>query len=286
MITSIRDFGGELADSPIWIFIPKVWGNFSEEEQGKFVNLKANIIPYDAEADVLKFPFGTKVQAAAIAEEMSLGQTEFLIWLDSDSLVLNAPTEMILPKEKILGYRPVHHKLIGSAWGEALGPFWEMIYQECQVPRGTGFPMKTHVGEEIWPYFNAGTFVIRPEIKLLTQWWKTFQKCFRTPAFSSFYEKDTLYAIFMHQAILTGVILGTLEPEKVQELSNNINYPLHLHHDIPASLRPNTINELITARHENIFDGAEWRQNLPITEPLISWIEAQPRVQNSTEDSG
>jgi len=84
MIASIRDFAGNLANNPIWILVPKALGHFNDDEQVEFADLNTRIIPFDADVDILKFTFGAKVQAAAIAEEMSLGQTKLLTWLDSD----------------------------------------------------------------------------------------------------------------------------------------------------------------------------------------------------------
>ena len=96
---------------------------------------------------------------------------------------------------------------------------------------------------------------------------------------SCFYCQANLsYVIFIHQAVLTAVFLRELLPQQMQLLSPKINYPLHLHQDIPAEQRPTTIDELVTVRYESIFNEPGWQQ-LPITEPLKSWLESQPRVQ-------
>jgi len=280
LAASIRRFAGNLADNLIWVFVPEPAGQLSPEEQEQFTYLKVRIISYNMEPEIYQFPFAAKVEAAAVAEYMAQGQTELLTWLDSDTIVINEPTEFILPSDKAFGYRPVHHRLIGPAWDESLDPFWRLIYQHCSVPDGHTFPMTTHVGEKTLPYFNAGSLVVRPERLLLVRRWEMFQKCYRLPAYAAFYERDYRYAIFMHQAIFTGVILQALNPSEMQELSHKINYPLHLHGDIPANLRPAAINELVTARYESIFDDPEWQQSFSVAEPLRSWLEAQPRVQN------
>ena len=275
LIASIRTFGGTLVDSPVWVLFPKTLGDFSENERVQFKDLDAKLIPYDVEDKALKFPFTARVQAAAIAEEISIGKTELLTWLDSDTLVITEPAEFILHPGKALGYRPVHHKLLGLAWGEELDAFWTLVYQHCQVPKQKEFPMMTHAGERIRPYFNAGTFVVRPERGILSQWWRVFQSCYRHTDFLSFYEKDRRYAIFMHQAVFTGVLLSMLEPKEMQELSPGINYPLHLHQDIPPNLRANHISDLVTVRYENIFNELEWQKEFPILEQLVGWIETQ-----------
>jgi len=272
MISSIREFAGSLANSPIWVLFPHNSGNFTQGDLEELSNLKARLIPFDIQDDIRNFPFGTKVQAAAFAEELMLDQENLFIWLDCDTLVLNEPKEFLLPSTKILGYRPVHHKLIGSSWEDTLDPFWTQIYHECNTPSTKNFFMMTHVGEKIYPYFNAGTFVIRPELRILTKWLQVFLKCYRSSKFQAFYKEDNRYAIFMHQAIFTGVLLSSLKPAEMQEFSSKINYPLHLYNDIPTNLQPKTLNELITIRHENIIDNPGWQKGLPILEPLLSWI--------------
>jgi hypothetical protein len=140
--------------------------------------------------------------------------------------------------------------------------------------------MRTYTGEQIFPYFNAGFYITRPEIGLLDQWRDMFMKWYRQPQFKAYYEKDRLYTIFIHQAIFTGVILKNLELDELYELSPKINYPLHLHDDIPTHQRPALIDELITARYENIFDETDWKQ-LPFSNSLKSWLISQPRLQSS-----
>jgi len=202
--------------------------------------------------------------------------------MDRDTIVLQEPTEFLISAGQGLGYRPVHHKLIGSAWDQPTDSFWELIYEVCDVPGENLFAMMTHAGERIRPYFNAGIYIIRPENGLLAQWRDMFLKWYRQPQFKTYYEKNHLYAIFIHQAIFTGVLLQNLKTGEMTELSPKINYPLHLQEDVPVDQRPKTIDKLVTVRYEKIFDKPDWRQ-LPITESLKSWLISQPRLQASQE---
>lgn len=279
---SLRIFGGDLAASPIWVLVPTELGPLSDPTQKKLSQLEANIIPFETDPEIHKFPFAAKVLAAAALEAQAQGHTERLVYMDCDTIVLQEPTEFLISSDQLLGYRPVHHKLIGSTWDSALDSFWALIYEVCDVPEENLFPMVTHIGEQTRPYFNAGIYIIRPEKGLLCQWRELFLKWYRQPQFKSYYEKDQLYAIFIHQAIFTGILLQNLKPEEMSELSPKINYPLHLHDDIPVDQRLATIDELITVRYEQIFDEPDWMQ-LPFTESLKIWLLTQPRVQASLE---
>lgn len=279
MSKSIRRFGGDLADNPIWVLVPATLP-LSALTIEKLTQLKAKIISFEVAPEILEFPFATKIVAAAFAENQAVKKAEYLAFMDGDTLVLQEPTQFLIAADKTLGYRPVHHKLIGSAWDEELDSFWQLIYEICAVPDENIFPMMTHAGERIRPYFNAGIFVTRPERGLLAQWRDLFLKWYRQPQLEAHYETNQLYAIFIHQAIFTGVLLHSLRVDEFFEFSPQINYPLHLHNQIPIDQRPATINNLVTARHENIFDTSDWQQ-LPIMEPLKSWLELQLRLQIS-----
>jgi hypothetical protein len=88
----------------------------------------------------------------------------------------------------------------------------------------------------------------------------------------------------MHQAVFTGVLLSMLMPKEMQELSAGINYPLHLHQDVPPNLRVNHINDLVTVRYENIFTEPGWQKKLPILKQLVSWIEIQLKKHHISGD--
>ena len=282
LVESLRSFGGELAANPIWVLVPTELGSLSDPTQEKLAQSNVRIVFFEMDPEFFKFPFAAKVLAAAALETWAQGQTERLVYMDRDTIVLQEPTEFLISAGISLGYRPVHHKLIGSTWDSAMDSFWKLIYEVCDVPEENLFPMMTHTGERIRPYFNAGIFIIRPENGLLAQWREIFLKWYRQPQFDAFYEKDQLYTIFIHQAIFTGVLLKNLKPGEMSELSPRINYPLHLHNDIPVDQRPATIDELVTVRYENIFDKSDWMQ-LPITKALKNWLLSQPRVRTSLE---
>jgi len=281
MANSLRSFGGKLKDSTIWVLVPEVMNEFPKTIQSELTHQNVLIVPFEITPDELRSPFAVKILAAAHAEAAITGNTELLAWLDCDNIILHEPGEFLLPDGAVLGYRPVHHKLIGPAWDQPLDPFWKLIYQSCAIPGDRQFQMTTHIGEKTRPYFNAGTFVIRPERQLMAKWRNAYLELFDQPEFQPFYQKDTRYIIFMHQAIFTGVLLHELELGEMLELSPKVNYPLHLHAEIPAEIRPENIADLTTARYEETFESPAWRENLPIREPLLSWLEDQSIIRDS-----
>ena len=132
--------------------------------------------------------------------------------------------------------------------------------------------MKTHVGHNtLRPYFNAGCLVVRPKKGILQSWWNVFKYSYKDTLFEEFYKKNELYIIFIHQAVLAGVILSSVEKTELQELPFNYNYPLHLYHESPDEFRPKNIDTLVTAR----FEEFEYLNKVPIDEPLKTWLKDQ-----------
>ncbi|MFX1512031.1 MAG: hypothetical protein ACFFCQ_05560 [Promethearchaeota archaeon] len=269
---SIRKFAGTLSNSPIWVLIPDTDYKIPTKMKEQLRPLDVQLIPFSVNQKVLKFPFAGVVFAAATVESLAMEKSELLAWLGTDTIVINEPKDMLLSEHKNLGYRPVHHTLVGSIYEESIDPFWELVYQMCNVPEEKIFPMKTHVdGKILRPYFNAGFLIVRPEKGLLQSWWDRFKELYRNPAFKRFYQKNRLYSIFIHQVVLTGIILSKMQKEELQELPFTYNYPLHLFDESPSEYRPQTINDLITAR----FEEPETFNKIPLHEPLKSWIHEQ-----------
>ena len=196
--------------------------------------------------------------------------------MDRDSIVLQEPRELHLPQDKVLGYRPVDHTLIGSPYDSPVDDFWSLVYRLCDVPADRLFPMMASVDEKvIRPYFNAGMLVVRPERKLLRSWAENFARFYLAPPFEPFYKQDILYRIFIHQAILTGTILSRLKQGELHQLPHLINYPLHMHSSYPADRRPARMNDLVTCRCDTFFHDRSFETDIAIDEPLKGWLNDQ-----------
>ena len=276
---SILAFAGKFGRAPIWALLPTGFDDLSPLTQTRLAASNVTLLPFQMAEDSHGFPFAAKVQAAAEAERLAQGQTDNLVWMDVDSIVIQEPEVLVLPPEKKLAYRPVDHTLIGSPLAEPLDDFWTLIYEQCQVLPENIFAMTTSVDErQIRPYFNAGMMVVQPELGLMQMWRDQFLRLFLADCFQPFYEKHGLYRIFVHQAVLTGVILASLDSSNLHELSYRVNYPLHMHQDYPLANRPAVINELVSCRYDTFFQDEDWREKLPADDPLLGWI--LERIQN------
>ena len=271
---SIRTLGGDMASTQIWVLVPQSINSLSADIKSKLDDLDVRIIPFALDDAAQEFPFAAKVVAAAVAETEAIQESnELLVWMDTDSLVVQEPSALLLEKNKQLGYRPVDHTLIGQLWDAPLDAFWGQVYEKCGVSAKRPFPMLSSVDEKrIRPYFNAGMLVTRPKNQLLNNWCDQFTRHYLSPTFTPFYEQHVLYRIFIHQAILTGTILAQFEPTDLHQLPHLVNYPLHMHATYPRTRRPTKLNDVITTRYDELFQAPNWRELVDIAEPLQSWL--------------
>jgi hypothetical protein len=100
---SIRAFAEEFSNNPIWVLIPETADRISEAIRERLLSLDARLIPFEIDQAALEFPFAAKVYAAAAAEPLARGQTDFLAWMDSDSIVIRSPRQLLLQEGKNLG---------------------------------------------------------------------------------------------------------------------------------------------------------------------------------------
>lgn len=274
-IESLRAFGGKLAKAHVLVLIPQQAGAFTKEDERRFEAAKVERLYFHMDEEAFKFPFASLVYAAAQAESYLRGITETLAWQLPDTLVVNPPTALTLPKGARLAYRPVHHTNVGSVYGQPLDEFWSLVYKHCHVPEERVFPMETCVGDNIIrPYFNAGMLVVPPERGLLTTWWDRFEALYKHADFQPFYERDERYAVFIHQAVLSAVTLVFLDKAVMLELPSTVNYPLNLHHtEMPPERRVKTLNDLVTCRTEGIENLKKNLEGLEVKEPLKGWLD-------------
>jgi hypothetical protein len=246
---TLRTFGGELASSRMTVLTPSDQ-RFPRKFLENLNHLSIQVAEFHLPEEAAKFPLGI-IPFAAAAGEAELGNhCDLLVWLLPDTLILNPPTDFILPEDKTLAYRPVHHQNIGSAFSQPIDEFWQQIYRHTNSPEDRLFKMRTCYREEVRPYFNAGILAVRPKNNLLQKWAEEFRRIFQHPDFTPFYSNQ-LYAIFMHQAVLSGVILQHLSPAQLIALPESYNYPLHMHTDYPEEGKVSQLSDLVTARYES-----------------------------------
>lgn len=269
---SLRAFGGELADRPLWLMMPEEVEQLSASAHRVLADLGVDVCRFVLPEDSLAFPFGGKVHAAAAAEERASGAADVLVWMDSDTVFAGTPGDVRIESGVALGYRPVMLKNISSPCDEPPDAFWRFVYEGCGTPAGRAFPMTTTVdGARIRAQFNAGILCVRPGIGLLRAWRDRFEQLFREPPLAPFYEAHELYRIFVHQAILSATLLARLGEAERRDLGPRVNFPMFL------GAPPEGARHAVTLRYDAFeeFEDAGWRAKVVLARPFEEWLRAQ-----------
>jgi hypothetical protein len=272
LLESLRAFGGKFINSPFWIFTPSPV-KLGQACLDRIEGLNATLMPVKVREDKPPFFFHERLQFLEWGERKAAGKTDLLVWMDANTLVLREPRELAISPGKGLGYRPVHHLLIGSRIGEPLDPFWDKLFWDCHVSAERLFPMRPAVEDvKMRPYLNAGLLVTRPERGFFRHWLSTFNRLYKKQVYMDFYEDDPRYRLFFHQAILTGSALHFFDRLELVELPPAYNYPMHLHGQDATPGKPVTMEDMATVRHEGFYQDTDWQKNIPVGSEMKTWL--------------
>jgi hypothetical protein len=266
-ITSLRRFGGSLKDSPVWVIAA------SPDLADELAFAGVEIFP--SEMDLPDYLFSGKVAARAQAEAAAGSDTSNLVWVNPGTLFVRPPDlfGLDLPEAVDAAFRPVHIRNVGSLNSLPLDPYWSAIYQAVGL-KATPFSVESFVDEMvIRPYFNTHIFAVRPAKGLMQAWWSRFLIMIEDQAFQSSACKDMLHRIFLHQAILSALLVRELPAEKLRLLPPTYNYPLQLHRQVPSEKRPERLDDLVCAVYEDAFVYPETLSGLKASPDLADWLK-------------
>ncbi|MBA3922690.1 MAG: hypothetical protein H0X31_13725 [Nostocaceae cyanobacterium] len=249
---SIRKFGGNLKDTPIYSFHPRAGEPITSQTQRAFAALQVNHQQIPINQEFHDYYLANKPLVCAYAEQHI--DTEILVFLDSDKCFFAEPKEFLLPLGCNVRMRPEYGQGIGS-----IGPkdpqewYWQKLYEVLGVKREVF--VNTPIGnKKIRGYWNSGLVVVRRSAGIFTAWKENFEKVMRldiTPP-------QGIY--FVEQSVLS-VTLCALE-ENVEHLPPNYSYPLPLHNRLSTGLRIKHWNDLVTVHYFNLFFYNDWNAQI------------------------
>lgn len=244
---SLRGFGGAFARAPLVAVSPVS----DIPESGSVPEVE--FLSYEPESALKAMKLGSKAEAARAAEgHARLRDAEILVWMDLDSLILGEPTAFQLPEGMRAAFRPVHHRLIGSLFPEPPDAFWTAVLGFCGVDPSRAFAVTSTVDRErIRFYPNAGCLAVRPREGILASWRDCLVRAAGDAGLLAMC-REPLRGLFLHQALLAGTILARVPATDLLELPFAYNYPVHLHWKVPGDLRPRWMEDLVTARYEEV----------------------------------
>jgi len=270
-VESLRSYGGAFANAPVRIFHHT---DLSVDSADLPANVSTCPIPVIADWCQPYF-FASKVYCAAMAEEDAEDAGSILVWVDDDTLILNEPDSFYLEEGKIAAFSPVMHNRTGVTWNHPPGELWNYLDAVFSVEESDLFPLTAPADEvEIRAYFNAGLMVVEPARRLMRTWKQHFIPLCRDPRVLDLVAERPDDRIFLHQMVLTEVLLKDVGKDSMRILPPAYNYPLFFEELFPA-IRPfNDLAEAITARYDAFFQNPRhgWQDRLKGSPEKIAWL--------------
>jgi glyoxylase-like metal-dependent hydrolase (beta-lactamase superfamily II) len=281
LVNSIRRWGGEYAGCPIYVVLAD-----AERTGFRLKDKNVTFVPLTLSDAVRYYPFATKAFAAAKVEELTAGKVGTLVWLDPETIILGPPKEYDLKKGFAAAVAPVTLINTGQAENEPVDAYWGPIYKRCGLELKKIFPVETFVDcKKVRAWLNCGMFSVRPERGLFREWAKILDEFVNDREYQRTAITDGIHRTFLHQAVISTLIVSRLERREIHMLSRGYNYPLFCHdldfttltggvYKVPPHKKANKLNDLTSVFIESLFaEHADWIKFIPpADEPLKTWL--------------
>jgi len=249
---SIRNFCGELKNTPIYSFHPRVGEPISKQTQQAFEALQVIHQQVPINREFHEYYLANKPLVCAYAEQNI--DAEILVFLDSDKCLFSEPNEFLLPVNCNVRIRPEYGQGIGSTGlRDPQEWYWQKLYEVLGVKREVF--VETPIGnKKIRAYWNSGLVAVRKSAGIFTAWKENFEKVMRmniTPP-------QGIY--FVEQSVLS-VTLCSLE-ENISHFSSAYSYPLPLHNRLSKESRLKAWDDIVSIHYFNLFFYNDWNTQI------------------------
>lgn len=270
-IRSILKFGGTMKDTPIYVINDAL----AKLDLDPVKLPGVSIFDMEIQPEHRAFPFSRKVHACATAEKLLDGKVATMLYFDTEMLAFSSFAMLQLQKGYDLSLRPVMLlNTVGQSPESPIDGFWQAIYDDAGVD-STNIPtIRAYVDEkDIRFYINCEAMTLRPELGICRTWQKMFVKRLQDPQFMQTYCNDQLHAIFLHQAVLSAVLLTKVSQEKIQWIPDKTIYSVLLHDRLPKEKQVATLNSVPIAGYDLQFaHDPALITKVPTEEPYRSWV--------------
>jgi len=254
LFESIRLYTGRFRDCPIYAVSPRAEHSISASARSKLQQLGVVHIEEILNTDCPEYGSANRVAAAAYVEQQH--PHDILVILDSDTLFLREPNEILLRPDVDVAVRPVGVKgMCTSGPTDPFDAYWRDLCR-CsgvdydQIPWTESFADRCRIKAS----YNAGLVIVRRELGIMQRWSDFFfnsvrqqlkpyshDRRFRTGA--GWVESGASRLWGSNQAALSLAVWSTTR--NVQELEPTYNYQLTLHNLINKKLRKRVFPNLV-----------------------------------------
>jgi hypothetical protein len=253
LFESIRLYGGRFGGASAYALSPRPGHAISASARKRLDELGVHYVDAVLNTECQEYGSANRVAAAAYVEGAC--EHDLIVVLDSDTLFLREPEELLLPDGVDVAVRPVDLKGMCTAGaGDSFDAYWQDLCRCCgvdyeQIPWGESFVDR----QRIKACYNAGLVVARREAGLMRRWADCFFASVRrglTPhregqgfrAGAGWVEPGAARLWGSNQAALSVAVWGGTR--RVRLLAPTYNYPLHLHGQIDPAVARATLPRL------------------------------------------
>lgn len=216
-ISSIKNFGGFLAQYDIYCFQPRKEFPISNSTKKILSDLGAKFMDTPLNINHRYYAIANKsIVCDYMARKHNYNQ---YIFLDSDTIILNEPNFFVHATYDI-SLSPVYSKGIGMLGGKDENfTYWQKLFEITEADMENLPTVKTiFEGEEIFGYWNAGVIVINGQSAIFKKWNNLVIYSLE----KKIYPANGLY--FIDQTCLAAILLS--ENYVIEALPVNYNFPL------------------------------------------------------------
>ena len=244
LVASLREFGGDFKDTPIFSYQPRKEFKISQETIDFFEKNNVEYVDLELNKEFSHYPFANKILASAHREQHT--NAEILIFLDSDVFFFNEPKEFADFGDADLILRPVDIKNIGAEnLDDKNAIYWKKLYNLLGVK--TRRKVSTTVTNvSIWEYYQGGHVATLKKNDFCRTWHENFIKVMAAEIMPdqgiSFVEQSVLAATVSQMEL------------NVKKFAKEYNYPLHMENEIKnRNYIVGDFNSLISVHYHDVF---------------------------------
>jgi hypothetical protein len=289
LFDSIRRYAGRFRDCPLYALSPRAGHAISAAARHKLAELRVTYSEKILNTECIEYGSANRVAAAAYIEETR--SHDILVILDSDTLFLREPAELLLTNDIDVAVRPVDVKgMSTSGPSDSFDRYWQKLCHlsgvaYADIPWGESFVDR----QRIKANYNGGLVVVRRRLGILQKWADLFFQSirkglkpytdagsFRTGA--GWIEPAAGNLWGSNQAALSLAIWSS--SRQVLELPPTYNYPLHQHERLDPVIVQKVFTELVHVHYHWLFAPDALALNPlfgepgPLSESQRDWLRA------------
>jgi hypothetical protein len=289
LFDSIRRYAGRFSECSLYALSPRAGRGISHDARRKLDELGAVYIDKLLNTECPEYGSANRVAAAAYVEEAYAH--DVLVILDSDTLFLREPSELLLAPDVDAAVRPVDVKGMSTGGpSDARDLYWQELCRCCgvdyeEIPWRESFVDR----QRIKANYNGGLVVVRGGLGILRRWADFFFRSvrdglrpqtdagsFRTGA--GWVEPVAGNLWGSNQAALSLALWST--SRRVRELPPTYNYPLHQHPLIDAGLVRRVFPQLVHVHYhwllapDALASNPLFRRRGPLSVSQKDWLRS------------